>query len=232
MNKPYIKSIVSYSMVGSLGLTILASLQGCGGDQPPAPPPKTADAGSIAEASKGEGVFMVIQQTAVNPDTYELKEKYPSAEGTRAILKDMNGNERILNEAELKKIAEEEAKKVEDGTSKLTQPAAENQGLSLGETLLASAAGALIGGMIANKLMGNSNYQQHQQHQQQRAQTSISRPAAGGTDTRAVNPNQAQQPKSGYFGNNSAGNPSNTPAASSSSSSTGSGTTGNSSHGG
>ena len=146
MRKPYVKSILSYSMVGSIGLTIVASLQGCGGDQPPTPPQNQAP-GAISDAAKGEGMFLVIQQTGANPDTYELKEKHPSSEGTRAILKGMDGSERILSEAELKKIAEEEAKKVEDGTSKLTQPAAENQGLSLGETLLASAAGALIGGL-------------------------------------------------------------------------------------
>jgi hypothetical protein len=201
MRKPYIKHIFSYSMVGSLGLTIVSSLQGCGGDQPPTPP-KDQAAGAISEATKGEGVFMVIQQTGKNPDTFELKEKYPASE-TRAILKDMEGKERILTQDELKKMAEEEAKKVEDGTSALAKEAtAENQGLSLGETILASAAGALVGGMIANKLMGNSNYQQHQQHQQQRAQTSISRPA-GGMDTRGVNQG-ASQPKSGFFGGNSA----------------------------
>ncbi|WGZ92880.1 MAG: hypothetical protein QJT81_13680 [Candidatus Thiothrix putei] len=206
MNKPYIKPIISYSMVGSLGMTILASLQGCGGDQPPAPPPNTG-AGTISEAAKSEAMFMVIQQTGANPDTYELVEKYPASQ-TRAILKDMKGNERILTEAELKAMAEAEAKKVEAGTSALTQPVAQNQGLSLGETVLAAAAGALIGGMLANKLMGNANYQQHQQQQASKAQSSISRPAAR-TDTRAVNPNQAQQPKSGFFGNNNNANPSN-----------------------
>lgn len=219
MTKSYLKPILSYSMVGSLGFTIVASLQGCGGDQPPTPPPaQNQTQGSISDATKSQGVFMVIQQTGTNPDTYELKEKYPSNEGTRAILKDMNGKERILNEAELKQIADAEAKKVEAGTSQLTQPVAQNQGLSLGETILASAAGALIGGVIANKLMGNSNYQQHQQYQQQRAQTTISRPMGNSTDTRAVNPANSQQPKSGFFGNNSgsSANPSNRPSGSSS----------------
>ncbi len=230
MRKPYVKSILSYSMVGSIGLTIVASLQGCGGDQPPTPPQNQAP-GAISDAAKGEGMFLVIQQTGANPDTYELKEKHPSSEGTRAILKGMDGSERILSEAELKKIAEEEAKKVEDGTSKLTQPAAENQGLSLGETLLASAAGALIGGMIANKLMGNSNYQQHQQQQTQRAQTSISRPAAGGTDTRAVNPGQ-NQPKSGFMGNNNNGAGSAAGAGAGASTSGGSSASGSNSYGG
>lgn len=215
MSKPYIHPVFSYTAVGSLGLTIVTALQGCGGDQPPTPPAKPVTE-SIAEAAKSEGVFMVIQQTGSNPDTYELREKYPSSEGTRAILKDMNGNERILNEAELKQLAEAEAKKVEEGTSQLTQPVAQNQGLGLGETILASAAGALIGGMIANKLMGNANYQQHQQYQQQRAQTTISRPAnPGSTSTRAVNPTQTQ-PKSGFFGSNTA-NPSNRSTGTSSS---------------
>ena len=208
MSKPYIKPVFSYTMVGSLGLTILASLQGCGGDQPPSPPPPNNNAGTLSDAAKGEGMFLIIQQTGANPDTFELKEKYP-ASSTRAILKDMNGNERILTEAELKAMAEAEAKKVEDGTSKLAQPIAENQGLSLGETVLAAAAGALIGGMIANKLMGNANYQQHQQQQASRAQSSISRPANTGNDTRAVKQGQ-NQPKSGFFGNNSnSANPSN-----------------------
>ncbi len=219
MTKSYLKPILSYSMVGSLGFTIVASLQGCGGDQPPTPPPaQNQTQGSISDATKSQGVFMVIQQTGTNPDTYELKEKYPSNEGTRAILKDMNGKERILDEAELKQIADAEAKKVEAGTSQLTQPMAQNQGLSLGETILASAAGALIGGVIANKLMGNTNYQQHQQYQQQRAQTTISRPMGNSTDTRAVNPANSQQPKSGFFSNNSgsSANPSNRPSGGSS----------------
>lgn len=228
MRKPYVKQILSYSAVGSLGLMILASLQGCDGAEPPAQPNK---AGTISEATKGEGMFLVIQQTGVNPDTYELKEKHPSSDGTRAILKGMDGSERILNEAELKKIAEAEAKKVEDGTSKLTQPIAENQGLSLGETLLASAAGALIGGMIANKLMGNPNYQQHQQQQTQRAQTSISRPAAGATDTRSVNQGQ-NQPKSGFFGNNNNAGSNSSIGGAGGASSSGGGSAGGGSYGG
>lgn len=218
MRKSYIKQILSYSMVGSLGFTVVASLQGCGESQDAAPQ-QGNNAGSLSDAAASEqGLFLVIQQTGVNPDTYELQEKYPSSSGTRAILKDMEGNERVLDEAELQALAEAEAQRVEEGSSQLSQPVAENQGLSLGETILASAAGALIGGMIANKLMGNSNFQQHQQQQARRAQTSISRPAAGGTDTRAVNQNQ--KPKSGFFGNNSGNaNPSNRSSGSAGSSS-------------
>jgi len=125
--------------------------------------------GTISDATKSEqGQFLIIKQTAKDPDAYIIEEKHPSSTGTRAILKDMEGNERMLTEEELKKLAEAEAVKVDNGTSNLTQtPEASSPGLSLGETLLAGAAAGLIGGMIANKLAGNSNYQQHQQVQQQ-----------------------------------------------------------------
>ncbi len=125
--------------------------------------------GTISDATKSEqGQFLIIKQTAKDPDAYIIEEKHPSSTGTRAILKDMEGNERMLTEEELKKLAEAEAAKVENGTSNLTQtPQANSPGLSLGETILAGAAAGLIGGMIANKLAGNSNYQQHQQVQQQ-----------------------------------------------------------------
>lgn len=202
----YIKKILSYSMVGSLGFTILASLQGCdSGTQ--APPANTAsNANNTITDAAAQGLFMVIQQTGANPDTYELKEKYPSSEGTRAILKGLDGSEKILNEEELKKIAEAEAKRFEEGSSKLSQPVAENQGLSLGETILASAAGALIGGMIANKLMNNQNYQRHQQQQTQRAQTTMSS-TRNPAQTNNTSQNKSQ-PRSGFFGGNQ-GNPSN-----------------------
>jgi len=55
-----------------------------------------------------------------------------------------------------------EAVKIDNGTSNLTNP---NQaqihggGMGLGEVLLSSIAGAMIGSYIGNKLFNNSNYQ-------------------------------------------------------------------------
>lgn len=141
---------------------------------------------------------MVIQQTGANPDTYELKEKYPSSEGTRAILKGLDGSERVMTEAELTQLAEAEAQRFEEGQSQLSQPVAENQGLGLGETILASAAGALIGGMLANKLMGNSNFKQHQQRTSQRAQSSMSSTRKPAQNKNANRNNS--KPRSGFFG--------------------------------
>lgn len=197
----HIKKILSYSMVGSLGLTVLASLQGCDNNTPTQPSNSANSSNSTIADAANEGLFMVIQQTGANPDTYELKEKYPSAEGSRAILKSLDGSERILNETELKQIAEAEAKRFEAGSSQLSQPVAENQGLSLGETILASAAGALIGGMIANKLMSNQNYQRHQQQQAQRVQTTMSSPRNPAATSNTNNQNKSQ-PRSGFFGGN------------------------------
>lgn len=217
MAKPYIKKILSYSMVGSLGFTIAASLQGCGGEEQAAIPQEAPKESISQAASAEEGVFLVIQQTAKDPDKFELAEKYPSAQGTRAILKDMDGNERVLNEQELKELAEAEAKKVEEGTSELTkEPNAESAGLSLGETILASAAGALIGGMIANKLMGNSNYQQHQQQQNQRAQRTMSSSKTAGKSATSSKSTSSTKPKSGFFGGNKSSSSSSSSKSSSS----------------
>ena len=202
MKKHYLKKALTYSTVGSLGLTVAAALQGCGETGLPPQQAEQSQA-QIADAAE-QGLFMVIQQTGTNPDTYELAEKYPSSQGTRAILKDMEGNERILSEEELKQMAEAEAARVESGESQLAGPTAENQGLSLGETILASAAGALIGGMLANKLMGNSNFQKHQQQTNQRAQSSMSstrNPAANN----ANRSNTSSKPRSGFFGGNNSG---------------------------
>jgi len=187
-----------YSMLGSLGLTMAIGLQGCGQSEEPKTNPNPH--GTISEASKSEeGLFLVIKQTAKDPDAFIIIEKHPSSTGTRALLRDMEGKERMLTEEELKKMAEAEAAKVENGTSNLTQtPAASSPGLSLGETILAGAAGALIGGMIANKLAGNSNYQQHQQQQQahtssyQQTQRSITRNTNTGS-------NASTKPKQGIF---------------------------------
>ncbi len=186
-------------MLGSLGLTVAIGLQGCG---QPEEPPKTNPHGTISEVSKSEeGFFLVIKQTAKDPDAFIIIEKHPSSTGTRALLKDMEGNERLLTEEELKKMAEAEAAKVENGTSNLTQPPVANSpGLSLGETILASAAGALIGGMIANKLAGNSNYQQHQQQQQ--AQFSAYQQSQRPADNRTG----STTPKQGIFSDSKTNN--------------------------
>ena len=190
----HIKKALSYSIAGTVGLTVIASLNGCGDSG--IPQQGMNDSGIQQDGGLEQNQFLVIEQTGSAPDTYRVAEKHPTTGPTRAILKDMDGNERFLSEEELRKIAEEEAARVEAGTSNLTQnPEMHAGGLSPGETLLAAAAGSLIGGMLANRLMGNANFQRAQQsYGGGRPTTSISQPVrqASGTNTA----------RSGFFGGN------------------------------
>ena len=145
-------------------------------------------------------MFLVIAQTGTSPATYEVVEKHPTSGPTRAILRDTEGNERFLSEEELRRIAEQEAARVEAGTSRLTQdPAMTAGGLSLGETILAAAAGSLIGGMLANRLAANRNFQGHQQRY------GGGRPPAAISQPYSRSSTAARQPKTGYFGGNRSG---------------------------
>ncbi len=189
----HIKKALSYSVAGSLGLAVIASLQGCS-DQGPAPP---AFGGLDGAANGGidGNYFLVVEQTGASPDTYRLAEKHPTSGPTRAILRLPDGTERFLSEAELQRIAADEAARVEAGTSRLTQdPSMHAGGLSLGETLVAAAAGSLIGGMLANRLAANSNFQRTQQsYGGGRPTAAISQPANRNTS-------RQRTPRSGFFG--------------------------------
>jgi len=191
----HIKKAISYSVAGSLGMTVIASLSGC--EQSQQPLNEFSNQGSEAQT---QSYFMVIEQTGNSPAAYKVVEKHPTSGATRAILRDMNGIERFLSEEELKKIAEEEAAKVEAGTSRLTQDGAQMHGggMSMGETILAAAAGSLVGGMLANRLMGNSNFRGNQQrYGGGRPASSYSQSAKpGGGKTQA---------RSGFFGGNKSG---------------------------
>lgn len=190
----HIRKALSYSIAGSLGLTVIASLHGCS-DQGPTPPNTSGFDG--ASGGIDQTYFLVIEQTGSNPDTYRLAEKHPTSGPTRAILRLPDGTERFLSEEELQQIAAEEAARVENGTSRLTQdPEMHAGGLSLGETLVAAAAGSLIGGMLANRLASNSNFQRTQQsYGGGRPTASISQPANRQT--------ASSKPRSGYFGSSS-----------------------------
>lgn len=192
----HIKKALSYSVAGGLGLTVMASLHGCSEQAPPPNSLNGFDAGG-GNASE-QAFFLVIEQIGSDPDTYRLVEKHPTTGPTRAILRQPDGTERFLSEAELQAIAAEEAARVEAGTSRLTQdPSMHAGGLSLGETLLAAAAGSLVGGMLANRLMSNRNYQRTQQsYGGGRPTATISQPANRPTGTKT-------QPRTGFFGSSS-----------------------------
>jgi hypothetical protein len=158
----YIKKISDYSMVGGMGAIMVGSLVGCGDGATP-PQPVQPQPSGIEEAAK-KGSFLIIEETA--PKEYKIAEEFPAKE-TRVVLKSLDGTEKVLTQEELDQLIKEEEKKIDAGTSALTQPAPQNAeasdansgGMGLGATLLASVAGGMLGAYLGNKLFGNQNYQ-------------------------------------------------------------------------
>jgi len=153
--KGYIKKISNYSIVGGLGATLVLGLLGCsdggvGGEM--------QQLQSGAESIQKQGAFVVIEK---DPNGgYKIVEEFPSKE-TRVVLRE-NGSERILSQEEIDKIIKEEQAKIEAGTSDLLKAPEEvssGGGMGLAGTLLSSAAGAILGSYIGNKLFNNQNFQ-------------------------------------------------------------------------
>ncbi len=156
-------------MVGGMGAVVMAGLSGCGDSGlPPQQPPQE---NTFQTAAQKQGAFVVIQEVA--PKQYKIVDEYPSSE-TRVILKTMDGKEKILSQEELDALIKEEAKKIDEGTSRLTsgeQVSSGMGGMGLGETILASAAGAILGSWIGSKLFNNQNYQAKRQASYKNPQT-------------------------------------------------------------
>lgn len=150
----YLKKISDPKITGTfsksgLGLVAILLITGCSSEQ-------NQQQSGITEVAK-KGATVTIEQ---QPDgSYKILDEVPSAQ-TRVILREKDGNERILSQEEIDRIIAEESKKIDDGTSQLTNPT--GGGLSLGETILASAAGAILGSWIGNKLFNNQNFQNQQ----------------------------------------------------------------------
>jgi len=141
----HISSLQSGVALGSAGVIMMSILSGC-------------------EAPKQEqqNRYLVIEQQANGK--YIVVEEMPTQGPNRAIIRerDANGNvtERFMNEAEMKALAEQEYKKVQDGTSETIQSSQAGAGMGLAGTILAVAAGSLMGNMIGNALMNNKNFSQ------------------------------------------------------------------------
>ena len=138
----HISSLASGIGLGSAGIAMMSVLTGCEAPQ-----------------EQQQNRYLVIEQQANGK--YVVIEEMPTQGPNRAIIreKDANGNitERFMNEAEMKALAEQEYQKVQNGTSETTQQNS-SEGMGLGGTILAVAAGSLMGNMIANSLMGNRNF--------------------------------------------------------------------------
>lgn len=132
--------------VTGLGALLATGVTGC-----------TSNNQQQQEQVQAKGAFIIIEETAAGK--YKIKDEFPADE-TRIVLKKLDGTEKVLTKPELDALIKEEAAKIDNGTSNLTKENSQiQQGMGLGETIMASMAGAMLGAWIGNKLFGNQNYQ-------------------------------------------------------------------------
>lgn len=141
----HLSSLASGVVLGGAGLVMMSVLSGCTEEQQ-------------TPANK----FLVIEQQTNGK--YLVVEEVPTDGPNRAVIreKDANGNtvERFMSEAEMKALAEQEYTKTQNGTSETVQSGDSSAGMGLAGTILAVAAGSLLGNMIGNALMKNKNFSQ------------------------------------------------------------------------
>jgi len=149
----HLKKFSTLATATGLGTLLATGLTGC-----------ISDNTQQQEQPKAQNAFVIIEETA--PGKYKIKDEFP-AEETRIVLKQLDGTERVLTKPEMDALVAEEAAKIDNGTSNLTKeqnPQMSQQGgMGLGEILLSSMAGAVIGSWIGSKLFGNQNYQNNRQ---------------------------------------------------------------------
>jgi len=194
----FLKKVSDYAIVGGMGALLITSFSGC---EDKSQNNQGGQSNAMTSASQKEGAFVIVEKTPSGD--YKIVDEFPSSKTTIVLRED--GKERILSQAEIDALVAQEAKKIDDGTSNLTNPSGMG-GMSLGETLLASAAGAIIGSYIGNKLFNNSNYQNQRKASYKSPQTysksanSFNKPSSSTTSSK-TNSNA----KSGYFGNSKSG---------------------------
>lgn len=198
MNKHF-RKISDFAMIGGLSALVVGVITGCDTNS------SSQEAVQTTRQAVKNGAFVVLEEQ--ENGSYKVLEEYPSAT-TRIIVHDRNGNERVLSDDEVAALIKQEEVKIDNGTSELVNAPSgggEGSGMSLGSAILASAAGALLGSYIGNKLFNNPNYQQNKQRgykspqAYERSANSFNK-AQNATSSRSGNtPSNA---KSGFFGNN------------------------------
>lgn len=139
------KTRASGIALGSMGLVVMSALSGCSQEQ-----------------QEPKNRFLIIEQ-GLN-GKYNVVEEVPTDGPSRAIIRERDENglmsERLMSEEEMRVLAQQEYEKVQNGSSEATQSHG-GEGMGLAGTILAVAAGSLLGNMIANQLMGNKNFSQN-----------------------------------------------------------------------
>ncbi len=169
-------------MMGATGLAVLSALSGC------------QSAPEEQQTEEGQNKFLVVEQ--LPSGKYVVIEEMPTTGPSRAIIKETDENgtvtERVMSEAELKEMADQEYKKMQEGKSELNEEP-KGEGMGLAGTILAAAGGALLGNMIGNALMNNSNFRKNQDA----SNRSAYHKSAGGASGKAA----SSSGKKSFFGN-------------------------------
>lgn len=143
----HISTIGSAALLGSMGVVVMSTLTGC----------------SQQEQQQPQNRFLIIEQQMNGK--YIVVEEMPTEGPSRSIIRERDENgvvtERFMNEDEMRTLAQQEYDKMQNGQSELNQEPSSSPGMGLAGTILAVAAGSLMGNMIGNALMGNKNFQRH-----------------------------------------------------------------------
>ncbi len=184
----HISSLSSGVALGTAGIMMMSVLTGCEQRQ-----------------QEAQNKFLVIEQ--LPNGQYKVVEEMPTEGPTRAIIRerDANGNiqERFMNEAEMKALAAQEYEKVQNGTSETLHDSDSSAGMGLAGTILAVAAGSLLGNMIANSLMNNKAFSRNTRsaytasaYKQKKQRTSAKKSFFGGSSKSS----SYRKSSGGFFG--------------------------------
>lgn len=201
----YIRKISDYMIAGGIGVMVIASMQGC--DQK-----KDENKNALADAAKTQGALVIVDESATGE--YKIAEEYPSST-TRVIVRKSDGSERILSQTEIDALVKEEAAKIDNNTSALTNPSMGSGQMGLGGVLLSSIAGAMIGSWIGNKLFNNQNYQ-NQRATTYKSPQAYSRSTSSFNKPMSTSTSSSATKSSGFFGSGSGSSSSSSGTSSSS----------------
>lgn len=199
--KNHIKKISNYAMVGGLGSLLVIGLVGCGDSSSNNQSQNQGQSDAFSNASQKQDAFVVIEESV--DGKYSIADEFPASK-TTIVLRKPDGSERILTQEEIDALVKEEEKKIDAGTSALTNPNAEvsSGGMGLGGVLLSSIAGAMIGSWLGNKLFNNQNFQNQRQAQYKSPQTYSKSQSSFNKTPATTGSNNTTSKKSGFMGNN------------------------------
>ena len=164
MQNKNIKTLKELAKKGGLATFLILGLNACNDNSNQ----NNQSNGTFTNASQQEGAFVVVEKGS--DGSYKIADEFPAAK-TTIVLRNPDGTERILSQAEIDKLVKEEEAKIDAGTSPLTNPEMSSGGMGLGGVLLSSIAGAMIGSWLGNKLFNNQNFQNQKAAQYKSPQT-------------------------------------------------------------